>query len=71
MIAAHRAGPYAMSASVLVGLVAVAFFYSLVGRRHPLQNAALTVLGLAWVSLLGYAIVIGRAERGTSLVLLV
>lgn len=70
-VAADRSGPYAMSAFVLATLVAVAFFYSLVVRRHPLQNAALTVLGLAWVSLLGYAIVIGRAEHGTALILLI
>jgi phosphatidate cytidylyltransferase len=42
-----------------IATVAVALFYSVVVRRDPLENAAVTVMGMVWVSLLSFAIIIG------------
>ena len=50
--------------------LAVVLFYSLVPRRRPLDNLALTAFGTAWVSLLGFAIIIGRSSRAIPLILL-
>lgn len=69
-VAAHVSGAGAVAGVVAGALVAVAFFYSVVPRRDPLDNAALTVLGLAWVSLLSFGILLERAA-GSSLVVLV
>lgn len=70
-IGAHRVGPYAVFAVVAATTAVVAMFYAIVPRRRPLENAALTVMGLAWVAPIAFAIVIGRSERAVALVLLV
>ena len=66
-VGAHVSGPGAMG-GVLVGAVAlVLLFYAAASRRMAMENAALTLLGMIWVSLLSYAVVIGRAEEGVAL----
>ena len=69
-LAAHLGGPAPMLVVVLLAALAVVLFYSLVPRRRPLDNLALTVFGTAWVSLLGFAIIIGRSSRAIPLILL-
>ncbi len=69
-LAAHLGGPAPMLVVVLLAALAVVLFYSLVPRRRPLDNLALTVFGTAWVSLLGFAIIIGRSTRAIPLILL-
>ena len=70
-VGAHRVGPYAVFGVVAATTAVVAMFYAMVPRRRPLENAALTVMGLAWVAPISFAIIIGRSERAVSLVLLV
>ena len=55
---------------VIVSLGAIAFFFSMAQRRNPLDDAGVTVMGLAWVSLLGFAIVIARSDFAVELILL-
>ncbi|MGH8957356.1 MAG: phosphatidate cytidylyltransferase [Acidimicrobiia bacterium] len=69
-LAAHLGGPAPMLVVVLLSALAVVLFFSLVPRRRPLDNLALTVFGTAWVSLLGFAIIIGRSPQAIPLVLL-
>ena len=69
-IAAHVSGAGAVAGVVAGALVAVGFFYSVVPRRDPLENAALTILGLGWVCLLSFGILLERAA-GSSLIVLV
>lgn len=69
-IAAHVGGVDALVSTLIAAVTGVALFYSVVVRRSPLENAAVTVLGMAWVSLLSFAIVIGRSENALELVLL-
>jgi phosphatidate cytidylyltransferase len=69
-LAAHLGGPAPMLVVVLLAALFVVLFYSLVPRRRPLDNLALTVFGTAWVSLLGFAIIIGRSTRAIPLILL-
>jgi phosphatidate cytidylyltransferase len=69
-IAAHAGGADALASTLVFGTLAVALFYSVVVRRDPLENAAVTVLGMVWVSLLSFAIIIGRAENAVELILL-
>ncbi|CAN5823172.1 hypothetical protein BH18ACT6_BH18ACT6_07360 [soil metagenome] len=68
-IAAHLGGPGPMLVTIVLVMLAVMAFYTIVPRRRPLDNAALTVFGAAWVSLLGFAVVIGRATNPIPLIL--
>ncbi|MEX2653689.1 MAG: phosphatidate cytidylyltransferase [Acidimicrobiia bacterium] len=69
-IAAHVGGVDALASTLVAAVTGVALFYSVVVRRDPLENAAVTVMGMVWVSLLSFAIVIGRAENAVELVML-
>ena len=66
-IAGHLGGPEPMLIVVLCAAVAVTFFYSLVPRRRPLDNLALTIFGTAWMSLLGFGVVVGRSAQAIPL----
>lgn len=68
---AHLYGPTGLYGWVIVTSALIALFYSVAARRHPLENMGITVLGLAWVSLLGFAVVIGQSEVAVRLVLLI
>ncbi len=70
-IGAHVVGPVAIGAFAAVTVLLVALFYSLAPRRMPLENASLTVLGAVWVSMLAFAIAIGRSTEALGLILLV
>lgn len=70
-IGAYRVGPVAIAGFAAVTILLVALFYSLAPRRLPLENASLTVLGSVWVSLLAFAIAIGRSSEAVGLILLV
>jgi phosphatidate cytidylyltransferase len=70
-IAAHAGGPGPALTAVVATAVVVVLFFSVVPRRRALDNAAVTVLGTAWIALLTPAIVIGQAPQGTALILLV
>lgn len=69
-IAAHVSGTEAFASTITVAATAVALFYAVVVRRDPMENAAVTVLGMLWVSLLSFAIVIGQSENAVELILL-
>ncbi|HSJ26956.1 MAG TPA: phosphatidate cytidylyltransferase [Acidimicrobiia bacterium] len=69
-VAAHLGGVEAVAATLTVATVAVALFYSVVVRRDPLENAAVTISGMVWVSLLSFAIVIAQAPNAVELILL-
>lgn len=69
-IAAHLGGSEALGSTLIVASLAIALFYSVVVRRDPLENASVTVMGMVWVSLLSFAIIIGRSERAVELILL-
>ncbi|MEX1006123.1 MAG: phosphatidate cytidylyltransferase [Acidimicrobiia bacterium] len=69
-VAAHVGGPEALASTLIAGVTAVALFYSVVVRRDPLENAAVTVMGMVWVSLLSFAIIVGRSENAVELILL-
>ncbi len=70
-IGTRMAGPVAIAAFASVTILLVALFYSLAARRMPLENASLTVLGSVWVSLLSFAIAIGRSSEAVGLIVLV
>lgn len=70
-IGSHAYGTTGLYGWVVGTVAAVAFYYTVVTRRAPLDNAGITILGLVWVSLLGFAIVIGRSDFAAPLILLI
>jgi len=68
-VAADRGGPGAIGAALVVATLAICLFYALANRRRPLENAALSVLGMVWVGVLSFAILIADSSRALQLVL--
>lgn len=69
-VGAHLDGPGPVLVTMLVTVVAVVLFFSVMTRRQPLENAAVTVLGATWVAPLALASTIRNAPQGIALILL-
>jgi phosphatidate cytidylyltransferase len=57
-VGAQMAGPLAVGGWAAGAAVGTILFYSLTPRRNALGNTAVTVLGMAWVGMLAFAILI-------------
>lgn len=57
-VGAHMVGPQAIGGWAAAATGATVLFFSLTPRRNALSNAAVTALGLAWVGMLSFAILI-------------
>ncbi len=57
-IGAHNAGPMAIAGWAAAASAGTVLFYSLSPRRYALANTAVTILGIAWVGMLSFAILI-------------
>ncbi len=66
-----QVGIVAIGVALSVVVVVVGLFMAGAGRRDPLENAAVTMMGAGWIGLLGFAVGITRAESYVGLVLLV
>lgn len=62
-IGAHNEGPMAIAAWAAATSGATILFFSLTPRRHALANTAVTVLGLAWVGMLAFAILVAAGPH--------
>lgn len=67
----HSNGIYSLAGVTLVATVIVALAYSLVHRRHPLENASLTIFGMVWVGLLTFAIPVASSPHPVAYIILV
>ena len=66
-VGAHMSGLGSMGGVLAVAVALVLLFYAAASRKMAVENGALTLLGMIWISLLSYAVVIGRAEDGVAL----
>lgn len=57
-IGAHNAGPMAIAGWAAAASAGTILFFSLSPRRYALANTAVTILGIAWVGMLSFAILI-------------
>jgi phosphatidate cytidylyltransferase len=60
------------SVSIAIGLtiVAVVFWYALLSRSHPLENASFTIFGVVWIAgLLSFAMPIIRSDHSQQIIL--
>lgn len=62
-VGAHNAGPMAIAGWAAAAAVATILFFSLTPRREALTNAAVTILGIAWVGMLAFAILIAQGPH--------
>ena len=67
----HRSSIYALAGVAVVATVVVVLVFSLVSRRHPLENASITVFGMIWVGLLAFAVPIALSPHPVAYILLV
>ncbi len=70
VVGAWLGGPLTIAGFVVATTVAVLLWYSLLLRRRPLENATITILGVAWVAgLTSFALPIARAADYRQLLL--
>lgn len=70
-IGAVQVGPLAIGGWAAFLAVMTVLFFSLASRRDPLENTTVTVLGMAWVGLLSFAILIEQGPRPVAFILFV
>lgn len=70
-VAGYRNGAYGIAGVLLLAILATLLLYAVAPRRDPMPNAAVTVLGLAWVGLLAFVAPLTRADGWEQLVALV
>ncbi len=62
-IGAHNAGASAIGGWVAGTTIVIILFYSLAQRRDSLANMSVTIVGMAWVAMLAFAILIARGAN--------
>lgn len=67
----HMSNIYASAGVAVASTVVVVLAFSLVNRRHPLENASMTVFGMAWVGLLTFVVPLGASPHPVAYVLMV
>lgn len=70
-IGAHNWGVAAIAGWAGLITVLTVLFFSLTQRNNPTENAAVTVLGMAWVGMLAFAIPIGNGPHPVAYVLFI
>jgi phosphatidate cytidylyltransferase len=68
-IGATNAGPMALAGWAAAGSGATILFFSLTPRRYAMANTAVTVLGMTWVGMLAFAILISDGPHPVSYIL--
>lgn len=67
----HMSSIFAIAGVTVVATVLVVLVYSLVNRRYPLENASITVFGMAWVGLLAFIVPFGHSDHPVAYVIMV
>lgn len=65
-VGAHMVGPLAIGGWAAAASAATILFFSLTPRRNVLSNTTITVLGMAWAGMLGFAILIADGPHPVS-----
>ncbi|HEX2153516.1 MAG TPA: phosphatidate cytidylyltransferase [Acidimicrobiia bacterium] len=70
-ILTHSGSIYAAAGVAVAATVIVVLAFSLANRRYPLENASMTVFGMAWVGLLTFVVPFGASPHPVAYVLMV
>lgn len=68
-LGAVQVGPLAIGGWAAAMAVLTVLFFSLATRRQPLENSTVTVLGMVWVGLLSFAILIEKGPQPVAYIL--
>lgn len=68
-VGAVQVGPLAIGGWAAAVTTVTILFFSLAPRRHPLENTTTTILGMAWVGMLSFAILIAQSPNPVALIL--
>ena len=60
---AHNWGPAAIAGWAAAMITATVLFFAVTPRKNPLENASVTVLGMAWVGMVAFAIPIAAGPH--------
>ncbi|MGA7270072.1 MAG: phosphatidate cytidylyltransferase [Acidimicrobiia bacterium] len=67
----QSSGLFSMAGVLVTAAVVVVLVYSILPRRAPLDNAAVTVFGMQWVALLAFAVPIASGPHPVAYVMLI
>jgi phosphatidate cytidylyltransferase len=70
-VGAHNWGVAAIGGWAASVVLLVILFFSLTQRRSPLENASVTVLGLAWVGMLSFAVLVADGPNPVAYIMFV
>lgn len=70
-VGAHNSGVLAVGGWAALVTVLTILFYTLAPRRNPVENASVTILGMAWVGMLAFAIPVARGPRPVAFIMFV
>lgn len=70
-ILVHRGGVLAFAGVSVAATVVIVLVFSLAPRRHPLENASITVFGMMWVGLLAFAVPIAGSEHPLAYIMMI
>lgn len=70
-VGAHNAGAAAIGGWAGFAALATILFFSLTPRRNPVENVSVTVLGVAWVGMLSFAILVANGPHPVAYILFV
>jgi phosphatidate cytidylyltransferase len=70
-VGAHNWGAAAIGGWAGFAVLATVLFFSLTPRKNPLESVSVTVLGVAWVGMLSFAILVARGPNPVALILFV
>ena len=62
-VGAHNWGPATIGGWAAMVIAAVVLFFAITPRRNPLENASVTILGMAWVGMVAFAIPIAAGPH--------
>lgn len=68
-VGAAQVGPLAIGGWAAAVTVVTVLFFSLAPRRHPLENTTTTILGMVWVGMLSFTILIAQSANPVALIL--
>ncbi|MEA1903774.1 MAG: phosphatidate cytidylyltransferase [Actinomycetota bacterium] len=68
---AHNSGGAAIAGWTSGVVVLTLLFFSLTSRQQPLENASITILGMAWVGMLSFAILVARGPHPVAYILFI
>ncbi len=70
MVSGWLSGPGGVAGAVAVFTMFILLWYSVLVRRHPLPNAAITIFGFVWIAgLLSFAAAIARSANALPLII--